>query len=203
MTTTQAPQHMQALQRGNAIRLFRAEIKRQVRAGEVKAADLIRDPTPGLEGMEVRAVLGAQFRWGRGRVNAFLERHRASRDTTLGELDERAVASMTFELDPPPPPAVEEREPELVFLSCSECERELPETSFARDRYQKRRRKHACRECESVRKADEYRRKMEIKRERELLAQGIPARGCRCDEPMVFTEEDGERRCLRCGRAVS
>ena len=41
------PQHMQALEHANRIRLARASLKRAVGAGQVDAAEIVRDPPGG------------------------------------------------------------------------------------------------------------------------------------------------------------
>ena len=40
---TPGPQHMQALQQANAVRLARADLKRRVADGELSAADVVLD----------------------------------------------------------------------------------------------------------------------------------------------------------------
>jgi hypothetical protein len=47
------PQHLQALQRANAVRLARAELKRRVSLGEIGAADVVEDPPWEAESMTV------------------------------------------------------------------------------------------------------------------------------------------------------
>ena len=43
-TMTPAPQRLRALERANAVRLARAELKRRIAEGEASAADVIMDP---------------------------------------------------------------------------------------------------------------------------------------------------------------
>ncbi len=67
------PQHMQALQRANAVRLARAELKRRVAIGEVGAADVILDAPWEAESMTVSDLLTSQRRWGHTRCRKFLQ----------------------------------------------------------------------------------------------------------------------------------
>ena len=43
-TITPAPQRMRALERANAVRLARAELKRRIAEGEASAADVLLNP---------------------------------------------------------------------------------------------------------------------------------------------------------------
>lgn len=84
-------QHMKALKRANEIRSARAELKREVLAGELAVAEVIR-PSNAIpscaESMTVGELLQAQKRWGAVRARKFLARldireTRMLRDLTL------------------------------------------------------------------------------------------------------------------------
>ena len=59
-----APQHLLALERANAVRLARAELKRRVASGELCAADVILDCPWEAESMTLADLLSSQRRWG-------------------------------------------------------------------------------------------------------------------------------------------
>ncbi len=88
-TMTPAPQHMQALERANEVRLARAELKRQVADGEVSAAEVILS-CPGEAGsMTLAELLRSQHRWGVARCRKFLAGTGISENKALGSLTER------------------------------------------------------------------------------------------------------------------
>ena len=66
------PQHMQALAHANRVRLARASLKRAVAAGEVEAAEIVRECPWEVESMTVGELLRSQRRWGRTRARKFL-----------------------------------------------------------------------------------------------------------------------------------
>ena len=86
-----APQHLQALERANAVRLARAALKRAVAAGEISAADIILDAPWEAESMTVADLLTSQRRWGHTRCRRFLQSIPLSESKTVG-LDDRASA---------------------------------------------------------------------------------------------------------------
>jgi hypothetical protein len=91
------PQHMQALQRANAVRLARAELKRRVAIGEIGAADVILDAPWEAESMTVSDLLTSQRRWGHTRCRKFLQYIPMSENKTLGSMTDRqrqALAQM-------------------------------------------------------------------------------------------------------------
>ena len=55
---------MQALERANAVRLARAELKRRVADGEVTAAEVILGAPWEAESMTIADLLTSQRRWG-------------------------------------------------------------------------------------------------------------------------------------------
>lgn len=119
--TTPGPQHLRALARANEVRLARAELKRQVHAGEVSAADVILASAWEAESMTVADLLMAQRRWGHTRCRTFLQRIPMSETKTVGSMTERqrnAVAQLLAagEMTGSPAPLTRERtlEPALV-----------------------------------------------------------------------------------------
>lgn len=119
--TTPGPQHLRALARANEVRLARAELKRQVHAGEVSAADVILASAWEAESMTVADLLMAQRRWGHTRCRTFLQRIPMSETKTVGSMTERqrnAVAQLLAagEMTGSPAPHTRERtlEPALV-----------------------------------------------------------------------------------------
>jgi hypothetical protein len=94
------PQHLQALQRANAVRLARAELKRRVSLGEIGAADVVEDPPWEAESMTVSDLLTSQRRWGHTRCRKFLQCIPMSETKTIGSLTDRqrrAVAQLLGE----------------------------------------------------------------------------------------------------------
>src|SRR3954468_19094375 len=59
-----APQHLEALAHANAVRLARAELKRNLAGGAVSAADVFIDCPWEAASMSVADVLMSQRRWG-------------------------------------------------------------------------------------------------------------------------------------------
>jgi hypothetical protein len=88
---------MQALQRANAVRLARAELKRRVAIGEICVADVILDAPWEAESMTVSDLLTSQRRWGHTRCRKFLQCVPMSENKTVGSMTDRqrhAVAQM-------------------------------------------------------------------------------------------------------------
>jgi hypothetical protein len=92
-----APQHLLALERANAVRLARADLKRRVASGEVSAAEVILESPWEAESMTVADLLGSQRRWGSTRCRRFLQAVPMTEAKTVGSMTERqrlAVAEM-------------------------------------------------------------------------------------------------------------
>jgi hypothetical protein len=83
------PQHLQALQRANAVRLARAELKRRVALGEICAADVIEEPPWEAESMPVSDLLTSQHRWGHARSRRLLQAIPMSENKTIGSMTDR------------------------------------------------------------------------------------------------------------------
>jgi hypothetical protein len=69
-TVAPGPQHLRALEHANRVRLARAELKRQVAAGETSAGEVVRDCPWYAESMSVSELLMSQRRWGSRRTSA-------------------------------------------------------------------------------------------------------------------------------------
>ena len=71
-TMDAAPQHLKALEQANRVRLARAELKRQVAAGETTAADVVLECRWEASSMVLSDLLMSQRRWGRARCRRLL-----------------------------------------------------------------------------------------------------------------------------------
>jgi hypothetical protein len=94
------PQHLHALQRANEVRLFRADIKRKISAGERTVGELVLSPPPELEGMSVADLLMSQRRWGRTRTRKFLADLPLAENKPIGTMTERQRRALAFALTP-------------------------------------------------------------------------------------------------------
>jgi hypothetical protein len=80
------PQHIEALERANRVRLARAALKRSVRAGQIEAHEVIRTCPWEAESMSVSELLRSQSRWGKTRTRKFLTPLAVSENRQLGRL---------------------------------------------------------------------------------------------------------------------
>jgi hypothetical protein len=83
------PQHMQALQRANKVRLARAELKRRIAAGEINASEVILTCPWEADSMTVADLLLSQRRWGHTRCRNFLAGVPMSETKTVGSMTQR------------------------------------------------------------------------------------------------------------------
>jgi hypothetical protein len=91
------PQHLRALERANAVRLARADLKRRVAEGDVSAAEVILSSPWEAESMTVSDLLTSQKRWGSTRCRKLLQGALIPENKTLGSMTERqrrALAEM-------------------------------------------------------------------------------------------------------------
>jgi hypothetical protein len=88
-TMTTGPQRLQALERANAVRLRRAELKRRIADGRVSAADVILDLPWEATSWPVGELLTSQRRWGSIRAHKLLAGLHISETRPVGELTER------------------------------------------------------------------------------------------------------------------
>jgi hypothetical protein len=96
---SQAPQRLRALERANAVRLARAELKRRIAEGEASAADIILDPPEEALTWEIGELLMSQRRWGTTRCRKFLGQHNLTETKTLGALTHRQRRLLADELE--------------------------------------------------------------------------------------------------------
>jgi hypothetical protein len=99
ISSPQAPQHMQALEHANRVRLARAALKRQIARGELAAADVIRRCPWETESMTLAELLTSQRRWGRTRARKFLLALAMSENKRLGTLTGRQRELLSNELE--------------------------------------------------------------------------------------------------------
>lgn len=92
------PQHMVALERANEIRLARAAMKGRIRAGTLRAAEVILDPPPQQENMTLLELLTSQVRWGERRASVLLGALGIPEMKTLGSLTERQRRELAGQL---------------------------------------------------------------------------------------------------------
>ena len=93
------PQHLQALERANAVRLARAELKRRVAEGEITAAEVILSSPWEAESMTVSDLLTSQHRWGHTRCRKFLQCIPMSETKTIGSMTDRQRRQLAGMLD--------------------------------------------------------------------------------------------------------
>jgi hypothetical protein len=84
-----APQHMQALDRANRVRVARADLKRRVAAGELDAGEIVLACPWMVESMALGELLISQARWGRMRCREFVRTVGLTESKTIGSLTER------------------------------------------------------------------------------------------------------------------
>jgi hypothetical protein len=82
-------QRMSALERANRIRTYRADLKRDLKAGRVSIHDLLLEPSAGIFTMKVFDLLLATPKYGRTKVNKVLMMCRISPSKTVGGLSQR------------------------------------------------------------------------------------------------------------------
>src|SRR5919199_6153977 len=86
-TPSAAPQHLQALQHANRVRLARAELKRKVAAQETTAAEVVLECPWEAASMEISDLLMSQRRWGRARCRRLL--------VSLGLPENKQIGTLT------------------------------------------------------------------------------------------------------------
>jgi hypothetical protein len=82
-------QRMDALQRANLIRMRRAQLKRDLKAGRHTIQDLLLEPPDFVETAKVFDMLLAVPKYGRVKVNKVLQQCRISPSKTIGGLSQR------------------------------------------------------------------------------------------------------------------
>jgi hypothetical protein len=97
-TMTPEPQRLRALERANAVRLARAELKRRIAEGELSAAEVIIACPPEASSWTVGELLMSQRRWGRTRCFKFLNRNQIGEMKPVGKLTERQRQMLAAQL---------------------------------------------------------------------------------------------------------
>src|ERR1700694_6076287 len=82
-------QRMDALARANQIRIKRAQLKRDLKAGRLSIHSLLLDPPEYVETAKVFDMLLAVPKYGRVKVNKILSHCRTAPSKTIGGLSER------------------------------------------------------------------------------------------------------------------
>lgn len=106
-TMTPAPQRLRALERANAVRLARAELKRRIAEGELSAADVILYPPEEAHSWAICELLLSQRRWGTIKCRKFLSRYHISETKPVGTLTDRQRRLLAQELESCPAGALE------------------------------------------------------------------------------------------------
>ena len=93
-TQVQAPlrsldQRMEALRRANEIRVRRAQLKKELKAGSVQIESVLQDQPDYVETAKVIDILMAVPKFGRVKAARFLNQCRISQSKTVGGLSER------------------------------------------------------------------------------------------------------------------
>jgi hypothetical protein len=93
-TQAQAParsldQRMEALKRANDIRVRRAQLKKDLKNGQVQIEHILSDPPDYVETAKVFDMLMAVPKFGRVKAARFLNQCRISQAKTVGGLSER------------------------------------------------------------------------------------------------------------------
>jgi hypothetical protein len=83
------PQHMQALQRANEVRLARAALKRRIGDGAITVDEVILQAPWEAASMTIAELLTSQRRWGSTRCSKFLAGIGMPETKTLGSMTER------------------------------------------------------------------------------------------------------------------
>jgi hypothetical protein len=83
------PQHMQALEQANRVRLARARLKARVASGDLSVAEVIVSRPWESETMTISDLLLSQRRWGRTRCRRFLATIAMTENKVLGSMTDR------------------------------------------------------------------------------------------------------------------
>lgn len=106
MPVAEKPQHLVALERANAIRLERAAIKREIKAGGVRVSDLLRDGPPAcLDSLFVEGLLRTIRRTGRVTAQQMMLTVPIGLTVTVGKLTVRQRRALGDALDAREEPA--------------------------------------------------------------------------------------------------
>jgi hypothetical protein len=87
-------QRMDALRRANEIRVRRAQLKKDLKTGDVQIETILNDPPSYVETAKVFDMLMAVPKFGRVKAARFLNQCRISQSKTVGGLSERQRAEL-------------------------------------------------------------------------------------------------------------
>ena len=87
-------QRMEALKRANDIRVKRAQLKKDLKAGRVCIEEILGEPPEYVETAKVFDMLMAVPKFGRVKAARFLNQCRISQSKTVGGLSERQRAEL-------------------------------------------------------------------------------------------------------------
>lgn len=93
------PQRLKALERANRVRLARAELKRRVAAGELRAAEVILAMRWETGSMPVAELLTSQRRWGVERSRRCLGLLHIPENKHIGTMTERQRHALAAALE--------------------------------------------------------------------------------------------------------
>ncbi len=93
------PQRLRALERANAIRLARAELKRRIAEGDISVAEVLLEPPPHATSWAVWDLLISQRRWGTSRCRKFLWKNHINETKQIGALTERQRRLLASQLE--------------------------------------------------------------------------------------------------------
>lgn len=85
---------MEALQRANDIRMRRAQLKKELKNGDVNIVDTLRNPPEYLKTAKVLDILLSVPKFGRVKGSNLLTRCRISQAKTVGGLSDRQRAEL-------------------------------------------------------------------------------------------------------------
>lgn len=91
-------QRKEALVLANDVRTFRAQLKKDVKAGRETVVNLLSDPPKKIETMKVFDLLMAAPKIGRVKVNKLLNSSRISPSKTIGGMSDRQRNEMVSSL---------------------------------------------------------------------------------------------------------
>ena len=87
-------QRMDALRRANDIRVKRAQLKKDLKLGQLRIDEILRDPPEYVSTAKVLDMLMAVPKFGRVKAARFLNQCRISQSKTVGGLSERQRAEL-------------------------------------------------------------------------------------------------------------
>lgn len=82
-------QRMSALDRANKIRTYRADLKRDIKAGRENVIHMLLDPPENIETMKIFNLMLSVPKMGRVKVDKLLRQCRISPSKTIGGMSER------------------------------------------------------------------------------------------------------------------